>query len=95
MARAEEEFGGAVLGGCADHAEVKAAYRLLDNAGLDWRTVLEVHRIPTAARMAREGRVLCIQDATEPDFTSQPGIAGLGRLTAYEKPSNLAYWHGL
>jgi len=24
---------------------------------------------------------LCIQDTTELDFTSQPGIAGLGRLT--------------
>jgi len=31
--------------------------------------------------MAREARVLCIQDTTELDFTSQPGIAGLGRLT--------------
>ena len=66
---------------CAGHAEVKAAYRLLDNAGLDWRAVLGAHGVPTAARMAREARVLCIQDTTELDFTSQPGIAGLGRLT--------------
>ena len=66
---------------CAGPAEVKAAYRLLDNAGLDWRAVLGAHGVPTAARMAQEARVLCIQDTTELDFTSQPGIAGLGRLT--------------
>ena len=66
---------------CAGPAEVKAAYRLLDNEGLDWRAVLEAHGGPTAARMAEETRVLCIQDTTELDFTSQPGIAGLGRLT--------------
>jgi hypothetical protein len=69
---------------CAGPAEVKAAYRLLDNDGLDWRAVLAAHGEPTAARMAQEARVLCIQDTTELDFTSQPGIAGLGRLT-YER----------
>lgn len=69
---------------CAGPAEVKAAYRLLDNEGLDWRAVLEAHGAPAAARMAQEARVLCIQDTTELDFTSQPGIAGLGRLT-YER----------
>jgi len=69
---------------CAGPAEVKAAYRLLDNGALDWRAVLEAHGGPTAARMAREARVLCVQDTTELDFTSQPGIAGLGRLS-YER----------
>jgi hypothetical protein len=69
---------------CAGPAEVKAAYRLLDNEALDWRSVLEAHGGPTAARMAQEARVLCIQDTTELDFTGQPGIAGLGRLT-YER----------
>ena len=49
---------------CAGPAEVKAAYRLLDNEGLDWRAVLEAHGGPTAARMAEEARVLCIQDTT-------------------------------
>ena len=46
--------------------------------------MLEAHGGPTAARMAEEARVLCIQDTAELDFTSQPGIAGLGRLT-YER----------
>ena len=76
---------------CAGPAEVKAAYRLLDNGALDWRAVLEAHGGPTAARMAKEARVLCIQDTTELDFTSQPGIAGLGRLT-YERQHGM-YLH--
>lgn len=69
---------------CGGLAETKAAYRLLDNAALDWRKALEAHGQPTVERMAKEARVLCLQDTTELDFTSQPGIAGLGRLS-YER----------
>ena len=66
---------------CGGLAETKAAYRLLDNEVVDWRAVLAAHGEPTVARMGREDRVLCLQDTTELDFTSQPGIAGLGRLS--------------
>jgi hypothetical protein len=76
---------------CGGLAETKAAYRLLDNAALDWRTVLEAHGEPTVGRMAKEARVLCVQDTTELDFTSQPGIAGLGRLS-YERQHGM-YLH--
>lgn len=69
---------------CGGWAETKAAYRLLDNEGLEWREVLTAHGQPTRERMAAEKRVLCVQDTTELDFTSQPGIAGLGRLS-YER----------
>src|SRR5512144_2541497 len=62
-------------------AETKAAYRLLDNPALEWREVLEVHTQQTRERMAGHPVVLCIQDSTELDFTTQPGIAGLGRLS--------------
>ena len=62
-------------------AETKAAYRLLDKDALDWREILEVHTQRTAERMQGCRFVLCIQDTTELDFTSQPGIAGLGRLS--------------
>ena len=60
--------------------ETKAAYRLLDNPAVDWREMLEVHTQRTGERMQGQPVVLCIQDTTELDFTSQPGIAGLGRL---------------
>jgi hypothetical protein len=69
-------------------AETKAAYRLLDNNALDWREILEVHTGRTAERMQGCPFVLCIQDTTELDFTSQPGIAGLGRLS-YEAQHGL------
>jgi len=72
-------------------AETKAAYRLLDNDALDWREILEVHTQHTAERMQGCRFVLCIQDTTELDFTSQPGIAGLGRLS-YEAQHGL-YLH--
>jgi hypothetical protein len=69
-------------------AETKAAYRLLDNDALDWREVLEVHTGRTVERMQGHRFVWCIQDTTELDFTSQPGIAGLGRLS-YEAQHGL------
>jgi hypothetical protein len=62
-------------------AETKAAYRLLDNPALEWRELLEVHTQRTRERMIGQPVVLCIQDSTELDFTTQPGIAGLGRLS--------------
>jgi hypothetical protein len=62
-------------------AETKAAYRLLDNPALEWRELLEVHTQRTRERMIGQPVVLCIQDSTELDFSTQPGIAGLGRLS--------------
>ena len=38
--------------------------------------------------MQDQAVVLCLQDTTELDFTSQPGIAGLGRLN-YEAQHGL------
>jgi len=66
---------------CAGWAETKAAYRLLDNPATEWREILEVHTTRTVERMVGQPVVLCIQDTTGLDFTSQPGIAGLGRLS--------------
>ena len=65
---------------CGGWPETKAAYRLLDNPALDWRAILEVHTERTGERMREHPVVLCLQDTTELDFSSQPGIAGWGRL---------------
>lgn len=70
------------------YAETKAAYRLLDNPALEWREILEAHTQRTVERMQGHEVALCIQDTTELDFTSQPGIAGLGRLS-YEAQHGL------
>ena len=50
--------------------------------------MLGVHTQRTGERMQGQPVVLCIQDTTELDFTSQPGIAGLGRLS-YEAQHGL------
>ena len=76
---------------CGGWPETKAAYRLLDNPAVEWREILDVHTTRTVARMAGQAVVLCIQDTTELDFTTQPGIAGLGRLS-YEAQHGL-YMH--
>lgn len=62
-------------------AETKAAYRLLENSALEGRERLEVHTARTVQRLQGQPVALCIQDTTELDFTSQPGMAGLGRLS--------------
>src|SRR5512135_3162007 len=69
-------------------AETKAAYRLLDNPAVEWRAMLEVHTQHTRERMAGQPVGLCIQDSTELDFTTQPGIVGRGRLS-YEAPHGM------
>ena len=66
---------------CGGWPESKAAYRLLGNPALEWRTLLDVHTDCTIERAQGQPVVLCLQDTTELDFTSQPGIAGLGRLS--------------
>jgi hypothetical protein len=73
---------------CGGWPETKAAYRLLDNPAVEWREILEVHTTRTVERLAGQPVVLCLQDTTELDFTSQPGIAGLGRLS-YETQHGL------
>ena len=79
---------GSIPQACGGWPETKAAYRLLDNLAVAWREILEVHTTRTVARMADRPIVLCIQDTTELDFTTQPGIAGLGRLS-YEAQHGL------
>ena len=66
---------------CGGWPETKAAYRLLDNPAVEWREILEVHTTQTVEWMAGQAVVLCLQDTTKLDLTTQPGIAGLGRLS--------------
>jgi hypothetical protein len=66
---------------CQGWAETKAAYRFFAREELDWRAILQPHWERTEERMRACPRVLCPQDTTELDFTPQPGIAGLGRLS--------------
>ena len=66
---------------CGGWAETQAAYRLLAHERVDWEAVLAPHWDCRVERMRRYPLVLCVQDSTELDFTTQPGIAGLGPLS--------------
>ena len=66
---------------CQGWAETKAAYRFFARKELDWRAILQPHWERTEERMRACPRVLCPQDSTDLDFTTQPTIQGLGRLT--------------
>ena len=61
-------------------AETKAAYRLLGNNALDAAKILDCHAGKSKQRAAAHKVVLCLQDTTELDFTTQKGITGMGRL---------------
>ena len=66
---------------CRGWAEVQGAYRFLDHENVSWEAVLEPHWVCTQERMRHQPVVLCLQDTTELDFTSPPGIEGLGPLS--------------
>jgi len=61
-------------------SETKASYRLLGNEHVEPLKILECHADKSMERAGAYPVVLCLQDTTELDFSSQPGIAGLGRL---------------
>ena len=63
---------------CGGWAEPQAAYRLLAHENVEWESVLAPHWDCSVERRRGHQGVLCIQDTTELDFTSQPGIGGLG-----------------
>lgn len=65
---------------CNGWGETVAAYRFFDNAGVDWRAILEPHWQQTQQRMSQEQIVLCLQDTTELNFNGQQA-RGLGPLS--------------
>ncbi len=64
----------------AGWADTKACYRLLANGHVEPLKILVCHADKSGARAGAYLVVLCLQDTTELDFSSQLGIAGLGRL---------------
>ena len=66
---------------CGGWAETQAAYRLRAHENVEWESVLAPHWECSVERMRAHRVVLCVQDTTELDFTSPPGIGGLGPLS--------------
>lgn len=81
LKRLGDDPGASIPVACRGWAEVQGAYRLLNHENVNWEAVLEPHWTCTQERMRHHPVVLCLQDSTELDFTSQPGIKGLGPLS--------------
>ncbi len=64
----------------AGWADAKACYRLLANDHVEPLKILACHADNSVARAGAFPVVLCLQDTTELDFSSQPVIADLRRL---------------
>ena len=66
---------------CRGWTETQAAYRFFDNKKVTAEKVLAPHREATCGRMAEQPVVLCVQDTSELDYSSQKQMLGLGPLT--------------
>jgi hypothetical protein len=65
---------------CGGWDETQAAYRLFDHPEVTAERVLAPHIACTEERLRAHPRVLCVQDTTKLDYTTQKDIAGLGPL---------------
>jgi hypothetical protein len=64
---------------CPGWAELKAAYRLLNNPRVDPRAIQGPHRRHVRELCRAHAVVLCVQDTSDLDFTGRSGIGGLGK----------------
>ncbi|BCU06380.1 transposase DNA-binding-containing protein [Allochromatium tepidum] len=65
---------------CGGRKETRAVYRLLRQERVSAERVLAPHIACTEERLRAYPRVLCLEDTSELDYTTQPGIEGLGPL---------------
>ncbi|HES57987.1 MAG TPA: IS4 family transposase, partial [Firmicutes bacterium] len=66
---------------CGGHAEMTAAYRMLDNDAVTWDGILAPHAAAARQRIAAQPVVLLAQDTTEIDVTRpHQQVAGAGPL---------------
>lgn len=63
-----------------DWADTKAAYRLFKNKKVSAAKILKPHQKRTQARMAREKRVLAVQDTSYLNYSHHPSKKGAGPI---------------
>jgi len=71
---------GTLPGAFSQWAELKAAYRLLDNDKVTYQDILAPHLDSTRAACQRPGEYLLIEDTTELDFTGRAVGEQMGRI---------------
>ena len=65
---------------CEDPAELKGAYRLLENPAVAPAALLAPHVQATVERVQRVPLVLAVQDTTDLDYSHHPATTGLGPI---------------
>jgi hypothetical protein len=65
---------------CGSAMAAKAAYRFLDNAAVEWQTLLQPHYAATQERLRDKPLVLVAQDTTTLNYSSHPHTQGLGPI---------------
>lgn len=63
---------------CGSTKAAKAAYRFLDNADVQWESILHSHYQATSDRLHEHETVLVATDTTTLNYTTHPGAEGLG-----------------
>jgi hypothetical protein len=66
---------------CRDSAQLKAAYRFVENEAITPEAMLAPHQQATRERCAMVPLVLAVQDTTELDYSQHPQTTGLGPLS--------------
>jgi len=69
-----------ITSACKAWADTKAAYRFFDHKKVNEKNILNAHRASTIERLRSQSVVLCLQDTTEIDYTSQRYTTGLGPI---------------
>lgn len=69
-----------IASACKAWADTKAAYRFFDHENVNEDKILNSHKASTLDRIRNEPVVLCLQDTTEIDYTSQKYTTGLGPI---------------
>lgn len=69
-----------ITSACKAWADTKAAYRFFDHEKVNEEKILNAHRASTIERLRSQPIVLCLQDTTEIDYTSQKCTTGLGPI---------------
>lgn len=76
---------GSIPEACKTWAQIKGAYRFLNNRKVSPDKILAPHQIRTQERIAQEKIVLAIQDTTSLNYTSHPETEGLGPISTNQK----------
>lgn len=69
-----------VTGACENKAQVKAAYRLMDNEKVSGEEILSTHSEQTILRMGNYRKVFAVQDTTTLNYGSHLATEGLGQI---------------